>query len=57
MCYIFRVPETVFSDKQDMLGEVFVDTMDTVSFNWILTKKITTSDGFLSEYHFKLSCG
>ncbi|XP_041355189.1 dynein gamma chain, flagellar outer arm-like isoform X3 [Gigantopelta aegis] len=25
-----RVPETMFADKQDMLGEVFVDTMDTI---------------------------
>ena len=27
----YRVPEAVYSDNQDMLGEVFVDTVDTVS--------------------------
>ena len=27
-----RVPEAVYGDNQDMLGEVFVDTVDTVSY-------------------------
>ena len=27
----YRVPEAVYGDNQDMLGEVFVDTVDTVS--------------------------
>ena len=33
----FRVPEAVYGDNQDMLGEVFVDTVDTVSiFTYIV---------------------
>lgn len=29
--YFFRVPEVSYFDASDLLGEVFVDTMDTVS--------------------------
>jgi hypothetical protein len=33
--WISRVPEAVYADNQDILGEVFVDTVDTVSIELI----------------------
>ena len=36
--YVFdRVPEAVYADNQDMLGEVFVDCVDTVGAWWCIT--------------------
>lgn len=29
--WVSRVPESVYSDHHDLLGEVFIDTIDTVS--------------------------
>lgn len=29
----FRLPEAVYADNQDMLGEVFVPSVDTVSLS------------------------
>ena len=31
MLVVYRVPEAVYTDNQDILGEVFIDTIDTVS--------------------------
>lgn len=32
--FVFRVPEVSYFDAADLLGEVFVDTIDTVSEHW-----------------------
>lgn len=31
--WVSRIPEAVYSDHNDLLGEVFVDTVDTVSYS------------------------
>lgn len=42
-----RLPEAVYADNQDMLGEVFVPSVDTVSHMMIsfLNHNIRTIDG------------
>lgn len=42
-----RLPEAVYADNQDMLGEVFVPSVDTVSHVMIsfLNRNIRTIDG------------
>lgn len=34
--WISRVPEAGYNDTINMLGDVFVDTVETVSYKWLI---------------------
>lgn len=52
-----RLPEAVYADNQDMLGEVFVPSVDTVSHMMIsfLNRKSEQLMEFKSYNHFSYS--
>ena len=50
----FRVPESVYTDNQDLLGEVFIDTVDTVSLSQI---HITYTTGIIEAIFPKARIG